>query len=164
MEKEKIVDLHTYKNDKEITLEEMIEIRKERKKNKKEYFSFTQIKKFLGDLDTTEVVQWFLEQNIVEKRENGKVGLIFTNLEVEEKCGFLNTGVNADGKEWEQPLFNKETAQKYIDSRMEEEIEIFLKRSAKQYDRMLNAKIGEDYKGGMILPQNYLDAIHEILA
>ncbi|MBK0036468.1 MULTISPECIES: hypothetical protein [unclassified Enterococcus] len=90
--------------------------------------------------------------------------MIFTNLEVEEKCGFLNTGLNADGKEWEQPLFNKETAQKYIDSRMEEEIEIFLKRSAKQYDRMLNAEIGEDYKGGMILPQNYLDAIHEILA
>lgn len=47
----------------------MIEIRKERKKNKKEYFSFTQIKKFLGDLDTTEVVQWFLAQNIVEKRK-----------------------------------------------------------------------------------------------
>lgn len=60
----------------------MIEIRKERKKNKKECFSVKQIKKFLGDLDTTEVVQWFLEQNIVEKRENGKVGLIFTNLEV----------------------------------------------------------------------------------
>lgn len=31
MEKDKIIDLSTYKNEKEITLEEMIEIRKERK-------------------------------------------------------------------------------------------------------------------------------------
>ena len=35
----------------------MSEITKERKKNRKEYFSFTQIKKFLCDLETTEVVQ-----------------------------------------------------------------------------------------------------------
>lgn len=163
MENEKVISLNTYR-EKEITLEEIIEIRKERKNNRKEYFSFTQIKKFLGDLGTTEIVQWFIEQNIVKKRENGKIGLLFTSLEVEEKYGFLNTGVNADGKEWEQPLFNKETAQKYIDSRMKEEIEIFLKRSAKQYDRMLNAKIGEGYNGEMINPQKYLDAINEILA
>lgn len=163
MEKDKIIDFSTYKNEKEITLEEMIEIRKERKKNRKEYFSFTQIKDFIGDLGTREIVDWFIEENIVKKRENGKVGLIFTSLEVEEKCGFLNTGV-WDGKEWEQPLFTKEIAQKYIDSRMEEEIESFLKCSAKQYDRMLNAKIGEDYNGEMINPQKYLDAINEILA
>lgn len=63
MEKDKIINLSTYKNEKEITLEEMIEIRKERKKNRKEYFSFTQIKDFIGDLGTREIVDWFIEEN-----------------------------------------------------------------------------------------------------